>query len=131
MLQGALDESDGFLDVVAGHGLGEAHLGVGFGETDHGFQLTGRGCDAALRGADVFAKFAHLDVGVDELLGGFGANAWLAGGAGVGDVGCEKFDGLGLLAEFWWTEKNVDLPEFPFRWMRFVACRPDTCSINA
>ncbi len=59
-----------------------------FGEADHRFQLAGCGCDAAFGGADVFAQFAHLDIGGYEGGGGGGGDFGLAFGPGVGDVGC-------------------------------------------
>lgn len=67
---------------------------MSFGETDHGFKLSGRGCDTAFCSADVFAEFAHFDVGCDEFFGGFGADAGLALCAGVRDVGRKELDGL-------------------------------------
>jgi len=44
---------------------------VGFGETDHGFELAGRGGYALFGGAWVVAYVAEFEVGLDELVGGF------------------------------------------------------------
>jgi hypothetical protein len=68
---------------------------VSLRQADHAFELAGRGGDAALGGADVFAELAHGDVGGHEGFAGGGGDGWLNVGAGVGDVGCEEFDGLG------------------------------------
>jgi len=50
---------------------GETHAGVGLGETDHGFELAGRGCYALFCCARVVAYVAEFEVGLDELVGGF------------------------------------------------------------
>ena len=60
---------------------------MGFGEADHGFELARGGGDAAFGGTDVFAEFAHGNVGGDEGGGGGGGDGWVDGGAGVGYVG--------------------------------------------
>lgn len=82
------------MHIVFTHGGGEAHLGVCFREPDHGFELARGGGDAPVGGADVFAEFAHGDVGADEGGRGVGGEGRVAAGAGVGDVGGEEFDGL-------------------------------------
>ena len=66
-----------------------------FREPDHGFQLPGRGRDAAFCRADVFAELAHRDVGAHEGVGGGLRDGGVDVGAGVGDVGGEEFDWLG------------------------------------
>ena len=68
---------------------------MGFGQTDHGFELTSCGCDATFGCANVFAEFPHCHVGAYEGVGGGLGDYGVDVGAGVGDVGCEEFDGLG------------------------------------
>lgn len=82
-----MNESDGFVDVVCCYRLGEPHFGVRFGEANHALELARGGRDPALRGADVFAEFAHRDVGFYEGFGGGRGDGGVAGVAGVGDVG--------------------------------------------
>lgn len=65
-----------------------------FGQADHGLELPRGGGDAAVRGADVVAEFAHRDVGVCEGLGGRGGQFRVDVGLCVGDVGGEEFDWL-------------------------------------
>ncbi len=62
LLESGLDQPDRLRDVVYGDFLGQAHLGMSLGESDHGLQLPRRGRDAPLGGADIFAELAHLHV---------------------------------------------------------------------
>lgn len=94
LLESGLDEADSFVDIVFRDSGGEAHFGVRFGQTDHAFELTGGGGDAALGGADVFSQLAHGNVGGHEGFASGGRDGGLHGVAGVGDVGGEELDGL-------------------------------------
>lgn len=58
-----------------------------FGEPDHGFELSGRGGDAARLRGDGGAKSAHGDVGADEGVGGGLGDCGRDVGARVRDVG--------------------------------------------
>lgn len=61
---------------------------MGFGQSDHGFQLARGGGDAFFGGFGVGATYAaKLEIGLDELFGGFAGDGGMDAGASVGDVG--------------------------------------------
>lgn len=63
---------------------------MGFGESNHGFELTGGGSDTFFRGFGVGAAYtAELEVGLDEFFGGLAGDDGMDARAGVGDVGRE------------------------------------------
>lgn len=63
---------------------------MSFGESDHGFELTGGGSDAFFGGFGVGAAYAaELEVRLDEFFRGFAGDDGMDARASVGDVGRE------------------------------------------
>ena len=63
-------------------------------EPNHALQLTRRGCDPLFLGTRVHAEFTHLDVGLNERIGGCFGEDGMHAGAGVRNVRSERLDGL-------------------------------------
>eukprot|EP00053_Salpingoeca_punica_P018582 m.182745 g.182745 ORF g.182745 m.182745 type:complete len:346 (-) comp17463_c1_seq6:1194-2231(-) len=63
LADGGLHQVNSLDDVLAGHGRGEAHLGVGLGQTHKRLQLAGRGRDRLA----VVAQLAHVNIRLHQL----------------------------------------------------------------
>lgn len=101
-------------------------------ETNHALELTGGSRDALLCGADVLAELAHLDVRVDELLGGFVGDLGVDFLAGVGDVRGEEFDWLETVSrEEVDGERGMNIPGYHCWSGPSQACPRDTWTANA